>query len=1153
MRRGVFIIGITVALAIFLASTALAGFDPKTGTISSERWRSGVPLGGIGCGDVELYTDGAFGSATINNNWDRPTGLLRGAFLAVWMQDQGKTTARMLRGASREEYPGVPNVADTHYTGWYPTAHMDFDDAALPLTVTLDAFSPIIPHNVADSSLPVAVFTVTFKNETDRRISASALMSWPNIIGTGGDRANDWTNPESNYQEDYASADGLAGLKYLTRADYGNDPRQNTVGQYLLVTSRQGADRVSTCPMWDAGGDGISFWEHFATDGSAGDVTGVPVKSSDPAGAVASRVIVEAKSSKQVRFVLVWRMPNLIMVHDEQHVTDDVQETSAGLGAAVDGNPQTRWSPGRPQTPGDAFQVDLGRETEVQRIALDSHASPNDYPHGYRIETSLDGQDWKRAAEGTPAEAARQQLQGLLALDFPVTKCRYVRITCLGEDSFYWWSIYELRLAGPGGQIRLEAGMLRSYVRRLDRARVTRNVGHYYENRFPDVESIAQYVWPRAHGLYMDTSELWQSPVKDASNLPMWLKLKLVNCAFSMTECTILTKDGTFSVLESPVDMTGALGTMDQRMAAHAFYTQFFPELDRNELELFAKCQQKDGRITHFVGNVHEVIGDPNVGYGVTDWPDLSSAWTLQVLKLYRWTGDREFLLRMWPHVQLALAWLKSADTDGDLIPEGGSTYDYEQMPRGAFIYNASCYLGALRGAHDIATSLADGESDPAAKAEYLRQAQGYAERFAAVQKAVIKQLWTGDHFIKWRDPKSNKTIPNTFVSSLAGDWLSRLSGAGRTLSPAMTNTTTEELIARHADPFHPVPPMEVTPDIKPATGTCFLLQHEPYLGCEAIYEGYVDEGLDVIKRVYQVAWEQNKSPWNQSLCYNAPDGGQGGLVRYMTCPTTWHVLNALSGITVDLPAQTMWLNPRVPSEMGYLRIPVNLSTCSLWLFLDPKGKQFTLTVKRVFGDRKDKIVRLITDIDRPAIMLPQPFEIKEGAVLDLSAQYDELHLQTASRPMKMNFIAQKASRPGLPTDKWAATSIPVANRADGDKAEAKAFDDAIGTRWTTGRPMQPDDWYQLDLGELRRFSAVEVDNDGDSHDWPRGLSIEVSADGKTWTRVATYDEHQVRSACHKGIYHYDFAPREARYIKLVQLGNTSYWWWSLHEIYVRQ
>lgn len=72
---------LSAALALALALTVIlqaeAEFDSSTGQIRDARWRSGVPLGGIGCGAIELLTDGAFGNATTNHNWDRPTGVLR--------------------------------------------------------------------------------------------------------------------------------------------------------------------------------------------------------------------------------------------------------------------------------------------------------------------------------------------------------------------------------------------------------------------------------------------------------------------------------------------------------------------------------------------------------------------------------------------------------------------------------------------------------------------------------------------------------------------------------------------------------------------------------------------------------------------------------------------------------------------------------------------------------------------------------------------------------------------------------------------------------------------------------------------------------------------------------------------------------------------
>ena len=64
----------TVVLVVSTACHALADFDSQTDIITSERWRSGGPLGGIGCVKIELPTDGSLGNFTINHNWDRPIG-----------------------------------------------------------------------------------------------------------------------------------------------------------------------------------------------------------------------------------------------------------------------------------------------------------------------------------------------------------------------------------------------------------------------------------------------------------------------------------------------------------------------------------------------------------------------------------------------------------------------------------------------------------------------------------------------------------------------------------------------------------------------------------------------------------------------------------------------------------------------------------------------------------------------------------------------------------------------------------------------------------------------------------------------------------------------------------------------------------------------
>lgn len=135
-----------------------------------------------------------------------------------------------------------------------------------------------------------------------------------------------------------------------------------------------------------------------------------------------------------------------------------------------------------------------------------------------------------------------------------------------------------------------------------------RDNGHYHLNHFRSAEAVAHHLVQRWPKLLAATRE-WQDLIL-RSNLPWWLRLKLVNTVFTVSANTVFTRDGRFAVAESPVSMKGALGTMDQRLASHAFYTMMYPDLDRREMELFAGCQLEDGRITHFNGNLHEAVGD---------------------------------------------------------------------------------------------------------------------------------------------------------------------------------------------------------------------------------------------------------------------------------------------------------------------------------------------------------------------------------------------------------------------------------------------------------------------------------------------------------------------------------------------------------------
>ncbi|MBT7299191.1 MAG: hypothetical protein HN849_06755 [Victivallales bacterium] len=116
---------------------------------------------------------------------------------------------------------------------------------------------------------------------------------------------------------------------------------------------------------------------------------------------------------------------------------------SHGQGAvrnAVDGTRETRWTSGKAMTPGMWFQVDLGYETDVQTVWLDAGPVGTDYPRGYEVYVSLDGEKWgEPAVTGAPTEK-------IFTIEIPSIYGRYVKIVQTGSTPSNFWSIAEMRI-----------------------------------------------------------------------------------------------------------------------------------------------------------------------------------------------------------------------------------------------------------------------------------------------------------------------------------------------------------------------------------------------------------------------------------------------------------------------------------------------------------------------------------------------------------------------------------------------------------------------------------------------------------------------------------------------------------------------------------
>lgn len=113
---------------------------------------------------------------------------------------------------------------------------------------------------------------------------------------------------------------------------------------------------------------------------------------------------------------------------------------------AIDDNPGSRWDTGTPQVPGMWLTVELPEAVHVASLTLNTQGSDLDYPRGYQVHTSADGEVWGP----TMAEGRGDNPVTTIELSLP-EPTRFLKITQTGRVSNKFWSIHELSLKGLTG------------------------------------------------------------------------------------------------------------------------------------------------------------------------------------------------------------------------------------------------------------------------------------------------------------------------------------------------------------------------------------------------------------------------------------------------------------------------------------------------------------------------------------------------------------------------------------------------------------------------------------------------------------------------------------------------------------------------------
>ena len=162
----------------------------------------GFPMGGIGAGMICLSGTGSLTHFSVRNKPDvfnEPY-----TFAAVCVRG-AENVARVLEGpvprikafgyggagnGSGSRPYGFPRFADAVFKARFPFATVTLTDPSLPVKVEVTGWSPFIPNNADDSSLPVAGLEYRFVNTSGAAVEAVFSFNTKNMMAVGGEGAS---------------------------------------------------------------------------------------------------------------------------------------------------------------------------------------------------------------------------------------------------------------------------------------------------------------------------------------------------------------------------------------------------------------------------------------------------------------------------------------------------------------------------------------------------------------------------------------------------------------------------------------------------------------------------------------------------------------------------------------------------------------------------------------------------------------------------------------------------------------------------------------------------------------------------------------------------------------------------------------------------
>ena len=731
-----------------------------------------MPIGGIACGQLylggdgrlwlwhifktvysrEKYHDLRLDAMTLGGHYAYPDRVFARETRPVEQGVAIRVAARNEIHVRTLDANGFENVT---FRGEYPIGRVSYEDDSLPISVQVEALSPFIPTNLADSSLPATVMSYKVKNTSNEEVDIS-LAGWlenavlPESTNLSiGVRRNTAIQSRERLTL-FGCAEAIEATPKTPQDDLVfEDFESGSFSRWTAAGGAFGSEPVQS----GSEGDSTSGVEgnYFVSSFNVRALNGASNESANPYG----RITPADKYTGSLishRFKISHNYITFL-------ISGGFHPKETALNLIVDGN-EVRTETGDHQGQFKARFFDvrdlLGEEAQLQVV---------DFHQGVWGNIAVDHIVF---TDRPPTDLTLEEREGYgsLAWSLRDPSKNAVAVVDIGEDATaktIFECIDSVKCPAPnsatkplnrkligalGEKFTLGPGEERevsfvlswffphlneqdSQTGQLLELKDIQHLKRHYANWFTSANQVADYVVGKFDDL-VEPTRLWNRTYYDSS-LPFWLldrSFISLNCL--ATNTLLWFNNGRIWGWEGVECCPGTCQHVWQYAQGLA---RIFPEAERTLRETmdFGHSFRADGGF----GHRDETAGD----YGRTVAHDGHCGTIMRAYREHKLSDNYDFLKQHYQQIKKAVRFILNEDKDGDGLLEGEQANTLDAEWYGPMGWISSLYLGAIAAGKAMAIEMGDREF-----------ASVCERRLESGRKNIVGELFNGEYFIHKAD-----------------------------------------------------------------------------------------------------------------------------------------------------------------------------------------------------------------------------------------------------------------------------------------------------------------------------------------------------------------------------------------------------------------